>query len=631
MITSHRFIFSTVVPAWLAFSAASAAIAAEQPKNHPPATLNPAGANYSNAPQEAVEAWRQWKFGALIQWNMSSFTEQEISWGRAGRRWGLEWTGTGAVPAQEYDDLYKKFKAEKFNALHICQTLKGAGMRYALFCNKHHDGFCMWDTKLSDYKITSPQCPAGRDLTREWADACRATGLKHGVYFSQPDWHDPDFIRSEEAQKRFIKTMHGWVRELLSNYGQVDVIFFDGLGGLARNWDSENLFPMIRRLQPSIMINCRCGAYDVKGFPLNRWLQPSEDRTGNLPMARGFAGDFDTPEQTICRMQTDRPWETCMPLQNFNGQWSYSSKAEMKSLKEVLQTLVSVVGRDGNLMVSPPLKPDGSMVAGAEELLERCGQWLKRYGASIYDTRGGPYYPTPFGVCTCRGDTIFVHVLDWPGDTLLLPPIQRKLLSSRLLTGGAAQVRQNPDGSIQVSVPREHRQEIDTIVELKLDGPAKEAKPGRMALGSLAARKPVRASNVFGNCPWFAPQNAVDDDAYTRWATDFATKEAWLEVDLGEEKSFNCVMIKEDMDLIRKFQVQVQQSGQWVPVVKGERIGDKFRDVFTPVTARYVRLAILDAVSAPQLPETLYGCNSHMVAFPGPSIWEFQLLADQRP
>ena len=263
---------------------------------------------------------------------------------------------------QEYDNLFSKFKAEKFDAMRICKTLKDAGMTYALFCNKHHDGFCMWDTKLSDYKITGPQCPAGRDLTKEWADACRASGLKHGVYFSQPDWHHPDFIRSEQSQRRFIKTMHGWVRELLTNYGQVDVIFFDGLGGLATNWDSQDLFPMIRRLQPSIMINCRCGAYDVEGFPVNRWIQPSEDRTGNLPMARGFPGDFDTPEQTICRMQTDRPWETCMPLQDFNGQWSYSSQAKMKSLKQVLQTLVAVVGRDGNLMVSPPLKPDGSIV-----------------------------------------------------------------------------------------------------------------------------------------------------------------------------------------------------------------------------------------------------------------------------
>ena len=135
---------------------------------------------------------------------------------------------------------------------------------------------------------------------------------------------------------------------------------------------------------------------------------------------------------------------------------------------------------------------------------------------------------------------------------------------------------------------------------------------------------------MFGNRPWFAAENAVDDDAYTRWTTDFATKQAWLEVDLGEEKTFNCVAIKEDMDLIRKFEVQVKQADQWIPVVKGETIGENFRKVFAPVKARYVRLAILDAVSAPQLPATLYDCNSHMVAFPGPSIWEFQVFADQR-
>ncbi len=299
-------------------------------------------------------------------------------------------------------------------------------------------------------------------------------------------------------------------------------------------------------------------------------------------------------------------------------------------MKEVLQTLVAVVGRDGNLMVSPPLKPDGSMVPRAGELLRDCGKWLKQYGTSIYDTRGGPYYPTPFGVCTYRGDTIFVHVLNWPGDRLVLPPIHRKLISSRLLTGGTAEARQKPDGSIEIAVPRERRQEIDTIVALKLDGPAKDAKPGRLAAGSLAAGKPVRASNVFGNNPWFAAENAVDDDAYTRWATDFATKEAWLEVDLGEDETFNGVAIKEDMGLIRRFEVQVKQAGRWVPVVKGTTISENFRKVFDPVRARYVRLAILDAAAAPQLPATLYDCNSHMVAFPGPSIWEFQVLADQR-
>ena len=438
-----------------------------------------------------MEDWRQWKFGVLVQWNMSSFKEVEIGWGRAGRRWGLEWTGTGEVPPEEYDSLYKKFKVDKFDALRICKTLKEAGMRYAFFCNKHHDGFCMWDTKLSDYRITSPQCPAGRDLTKEWADACRATGLKHGVYFSQPDWYHPDYLRSEQAHKRFIATMHGWVRELLSNYGKVDAIFFDGLGGLGTNWDSGHLFPMIRQLQPDIIINCRCGAYDVKGFSVNRWMQPGEDRAANLPMARGFPGDYDTPEQSINRMQTDRPWETCTPLQEVI--WSHQSTARVKSPKEIIQTLVTVVGRDGNLMVGLSLLPDGGMDARVVATLDGCAKWLKQYGDTVFETRGGPYYPTPFGVSTYLADTIFVHVLQWPGNTLVLPPIQRKLVSSRVLTGGEADVRQNADGSIAIAVPPEHRQDIDTIMALKLDGPAKEAKPGRLR---LARAKPTASGRA---------------------------------------------------------------------------------------------------------------------------------------
>ena len=123
-----------------------------------------------------------------------------------------------------------------------------------------------------------------------------------------------------------------------------------------------------------------------------------------------------------------------------------------------------------------------------------------------------------------------------------------------------------------------------------------------MALGSLAGRQSGAGLERLWQQPWFAPQNAVDDDGYTRWTTDFATKQAWLEVDLGEEKTFDCVVIKEDMNLIRRFEVQVKRSGRWVPVVKGDTIGENYRKVFDPVKARYVRLAILDAATAPQLP-----------------------------
>jgi hypothetical protein len=138
----------------------------------------------------------------------------------------------------------------------------------------------------------------------------------------------------------------------------------------------------------------------------------------------------------------------------------------------------------------------------------------------------------------------------------------------------------------------------------------------------------VRASNVYSSQPYFARQNAMDDDTHTRWATDFATKQAWLEVDLGEEREFNSVLIKEDLGFVREFEVQVQKDGQWVAIAAGDRIGDDLRATFPAVKSRLVRLSILDADCAPQFPARLYGINSHMAAFPGPTIWEFQVLMD---
>ncbi|MCX6926123.1 MAG: alpha-L-fucosidase, partial [Verrucomicrobia bacterium] len=458
--------------------------------------------NYYNAPPEAVEAWRQWKFGMHVQWNPSVLRGGEISWSRHGAGAALH-QGAGLDP--EYDSYYKQFKAEKFNARELCTILKDAGMRFSTFCNKHHDGFCMWDTQLSDYKSTSPECPAGRDFTREWAEACRATGLKYAVYPSQPDWIDTDYLRSPEAHARYIQRLHGWIRELCANYGAVDAIEFDGLGGLACNWDSQNLFKMIRELQPNVVINSRCGAYDVKDWPAHVFMPHSVEATRNLPFTRGFPGDFDTPESwhggmEIGRPQFDRPWETCSPLQK--GQWQYNGNREFMSATEVLQLLINIVGRDGNLMMCVGIRPDGTFDERHVAVLKEVGQWLRKYGETIYETRGGPYFPTTHGVATYHGNKIFLHLLQWPGDKLVLPPIQRKLVRNAVLAGGMAEVTQDEKGAISVSVSKEHRRDIDTIVALTLDAPAKGAKPGRFALGSLATGKKVRASNVYSGQPY---------------------------------------------------------------------------------------------------------------------------------
>ena len=387
-----------------------------------------------NAPPEEILAWRDLKFGMFIHWGPVSLKGVEIGWGRGGERRGRNDKTTGSVPAEIYDNLYKEFNPVRFNAKEWVKIARSAGMRYMVFTTKHHDGFCNFGTKLTGYKITSPESPYRKDIVRQLAGACRAGGLKWGIYYSQPDWHHPDY--RTETHGRYIQYLHGQVRELLSNYGRVDIIFFDGLGGKAEDWDAPDLFKMIRGLQPRVIINNRCG----------------------LP------GDYDTPEQRIGRMQTDRPWETCMTI---GDQWAWKPDDRIKSKKECIQTLVKVVGGDGNFLFNVGPMPDGRIEPRQVERLREMGDWLAKYGESIYGTRGGPFPRGDWGVATWRGDRIYVHLLDPSLDVVRLPAIARKIDRSRLLTGGSVTVRQSVD-SIEIVVPAARRQEIDTIVELRL-------------------------------------------------------------------------------------------------------------------------------------------------------------------
>ncbi|MHC4439262.1 MAG: alpha-L-fucosidase, partial [Planctomycetota bacterium] len=352
-----------------------------------------------------------------------------------------------------------------------------------------------------------------------------------------------------------------------------------GLGGTAKDWDSENLFKMIRQLQPNVIINNRAG----------------------LP------ADHDTPEQRIGKFQNDRPWETCMTICR---QWAWKPNDQMKSLKQCIDTLVRVVGGDGNLLFNVGPMPDGRIEPRQVERLLEMGGWLDKYGESIYVTRGGPFKPGPWGASTYKSDTIYVHVLMWPGEKLTLPPIPKKIIASSVMTGGTASVRQN-DKVIEISVPEAYRQKIDTIIKLQLDGPAGEIVPVSLPSASLAFGKKTQASNVFQKNRHFGPAMAVDDDESTRWATDSGTHQAWLEVDMGKPVMFSQIKISEAYDRVQKFELQYKSNGQWKTFINDTKIGQSYVKDFEPVTARQVRLNILDATN-------------------GPTIWEFQLLAPKK-
>jgi len=572
-------VLAAALAAVVVILAASPAARAEAPAPAAPAAGEPAPAaapEYFKAKPEDMQWWREARFGMFIHWGSVSLKGTEIGWSRGGKRGNRP--GTGQIPAEVYDNLYKEFNPVKFNAREWVEIAKAAGMRYMVFTSRHHDGFSEFDTQMSDYKITNS--PFRRDVCAELAKAAHEAGMRIGWYHSQPNWYHPDFQTENHAAK-FIPFLHGQVRELLSNYGQIDIMWFDGLGGKAADWDAENLFKMIRTLQPHILINNRCG----------------------LP------ADFDTPEQTIGRFQIDRPWETCMTICH---QWAWKPDDKMKTLQECLNVLVRCAGGDGNLLFNVGPMPTGEIEPRQVERLKEMGQWLAKCGQTIYKTRGGPWRPGPWGASTYDGNTVYVHVLQWSGDAVSLPGIAKQIVSHSVLTGGKADVKQT-DEAVTISVPQGDRQEIDTIITLTLDGPAADAAPKRPVSESLATGKKGAASNVFQkNVGTYGPDKAFDDNPETRWATDARTNEAWLEVDLGSPQAFERVRIDEAYGRrVEAFELQAKQGDTYKTFAKGKRIGPDFEIKFEPVTAQIVRLNILKASD-------------------GPTITEFEILAAKK-
>jgi alpha-L-fucosidase len=534
----------------------------------------------ANQYTQRMQWWQNAKFGMFIHWGPVSLKGTEIGWSRKGPRRDRQ--GTGTIPVEEYDNLYRRFNPVQFDADAWVQLLKDAGMQYLVFTTKHHDGFSMFDSRWTDYKITSPDSPFGRDITAELADACHRAGVKLGFYYSQPDWRHPDFFT--EHHDRYITYLHRQVEELCANYGRLDILWFDGLSNPAERWDTGRLFTRIHRLQPDIIINDRA---DVPA-------------------------DFDSPEQRIGAFQIDRPWETCMTI---GRQWAWKPDDTIKSLMQCLHTLIRSVGGGGNLLFNVGPMPDGRIEPRQADQLREMGDWLKQYGESIYGTRGGPYTPDFAGVSTRKGNRIFLHILNWVNDEapLVLPPLPRKIIRSSLLTGGNVTVQQEADG-ITILVPREFRREMDTIIELELDGEADTIPPLPFSSASLAMRQPADASNMIGshtskiNLARNGPQAACDGDLFTSWNCEDDIRSVWWQVNLQTARHISKIAIFERGHAVRKFELQYQENEEWVTVHQGTEIGGRTVITFKPVQTQFVRLHILDAEQAPSIKEILlYG------------------------
>ncbi|GMU20425.1 MAG: hypothetical protein AMXMBFR13_05220 [Phycisphaerae bacterium] len=518
------------------------------------------------APTERTEWFRDARFGMFIHWGPVSLKGTEIGWSRGGPRRGMSSSGA-QVPAVVYDDLYREFNPTEFDAREWVALAQAAGMRYLVFTTKHHDGFSMFDSALTEYKIT--RSPFGRDVVRELADACQEAGLRLGFYYSPVDWYHSDYRTDNHG--RYLAFMHGQLRELCTRYGRVDIIWFDGLGGAATDWDSERLFAEIRSHQPNVLINNRAG----------------------LP------ADYDTPEQVVGRLQTDRPWETCMTL---GDQWSYRPNDNIKSLDDCIRILVRTIGGDGNLLLNVGPTPTGEIEPRQAQRLREIGQWVRPRAESLYGTRAGPFAPGPWGLSTHKSNRIYLHVMHWEGESIALPPIERRIVRASLLPEGQVECRQSVNG-IELAVPQKDRDPVDTVVVLQLDGLASKANPARPSSGSLALGKKATASSRHWNDERQGAANAVDDDYTSRWVAQPGEGESWLEVDLGAPTLIGQAVICEGSDRVRDFELQYNDGASWKRLVSGTTLGPRRTLSFAPVTAQIVRLTVRKATRGPEIAE----------------------------
>ncbi|MCM8776985.1 MAG: alpha-L-fucosidase [Candidatus Omnitrophica bacterium] len=390
--------------------------------------------------KDRVKWFEEARFGMFIHWGDYSVL------GRG------EWVMFQEnIPVSEYEKLADKFKPPKsFSPLEWVKLAKEAGMNYMVLTTRHHDGFCLFDSNVTDF--TSVKRAAGRDFIREYVDACRKEGMRIGFYYSLIDWRMPVAYEGPEKNssewKRYVaEVVHRQVEELMTNYGKIDILWYDGCFYInnrktvittAEHWESEKLNAMVRKLQPEIIIN-------------NRSVLPE---------------DFDTPEQHFTPSPPGRMWESCMTM---NKHWGYFATDDLyKSTKELVHILTACASGGGNLLLNVGPKPDGTIPKEAVVRLKKIGKWLKINGESIYGTKRLSLNTGTLGCATERENCYYIFVHWWPGRTGVLPYIKEEISSAYILsTGKKVNLKREGDRLIFTNLPEDPPDELTTVIVLK--------------------------------------------------------------------------------------------------------------------------------------------------------------------
>jgi alpha-L-fucosidase len=411
--------------------------------------------SYQPSPEnlKARQEFQDAKFGMFIHWGVYSVLG-DGEWVLHDRKLTLH----------EYERLPKFFDPEKFDAKTWVALAKSAGMKYITITSRHHDGFAMFDSKVSDWNIVQ-RTPYGKDPLKMLADECHRQGIKLFFYYSQLDWHNPNYYprgvtawdngRPDHGDwSAYLDNyMGGQLRELLTNYGPVGGIWFDGMWDKPdADWHLQKTYALIHQLQPAALI-----------IPNHHQTpKPGED-------VQTF--ERDIPGQNTAGFNTKYISDQ-LPLESsntLNESWGFNiGDSKYKSAEQVEEMLVRAAGNNSNLLLNIGPMPNGEIQPEFVDRLHAVGAWLSRYGDSIYGTCGGPLGPADWGVTTQKSDKVYLHVLHWEAPLLAIPPIQKRITGAReLINGSAVEFKQADDGVV-LKVPTAAKGEVDRVIVLTL-------------------------------------------------------------------------------------------------------------------------------------------------------------------
>ncbi len=413
---------------------------------------------------QRLKAFNDAKFGMFIHWGPYSLASVEASW-------PIMTPGKWGISEAEYRALPQRFDPTHFDPAAWVRLAKAAGQRYMVFTSKHHDGFCMFDSQYADYKIT--KTPYGKDILKQLADAAKAEGMPLGFYYSPPDLSHPAYRdtskpastnwRGEPARPEwplYLDYMELQLRELLTRYGNVFVIWFDGLDN-QQKYAGARFHELIRSTQPMTLINNRIGL-------TGDYVTPEQRLPKGIPRKGASVGATDPNDQGLADAppgpEEFQPWETCMTI---NETWGYNKNdTRFKSSTQLIRALIDAASKGGNFLLNVGPMPDGIIQPEFETRLLAIGDWLKVNGDAIYGTTYGPLQSLPFGRMTAKGKTLYLHIFDMPKDTIELDGLKVRVASIKALDGNAAVKFTQSGGKLSIPVAGIKRDPHATVLAL---------------------------------------------------------------------------------------------------------------------------------------------------------------------